>query len=132
MSLYQHTFLLCQLYIFLNLYAGWSLASVKQALSHLRWQRDRLDHLHTTVLPGGDQESPHLKICTMIVDIVSLVFSVKEQGDDYVLPDSETKLMNRVCLVRALMGQQRRAMVSKRLLVGARGAGWMYILYTHI
>ncbi len=98
---------------------GWSLSAVKQALSHLRWQRDRLDHLHAsaTSLHGSDTLTPHQKIMSMIVDLVGLVFS--QQGGKGKLDDSEdsrdtpsTDLMNRVVLIRQLMGQRRRAMVS--------------------
>ena len=100
-------------------FIGWSLSAVKQALSHLRWQRDRLDHLHAsaTSLHGPDTLTPHQKIISMIVDLVSLVFSQKEGKGK--LDDSadsrdtpSTDLMNRVILIRQLMGQRRRAMVS--------------------
>jgi hypothetical protein len=54
---------------------------------------------------------------SMIVDLVGLVFS--QQGGKGKLDDSEdsrdtpsTDLMNRVVLIRQLMGQRRRAMVS--------------------
>ena len=102
-------------------YVGWSLSAVKQALSHLRWQRDRLDHLHASAisLHGPDTLTPHQKIISMIVDLVSMVFSQK--GDKGNLDDSEdsrdapfTRLMNRVILIRQLIGQRRRAKVSPK------------------
>lgn len=100
---------------------GWSLSAVKQALSHLRWQRDRLDHLHAsaTSLHGPDTLTPHQKIISVIVDLVSLVFSQK--GGKGSLDDSSdsrdatsTELMDRVVLIRQLVGQRRRAMVSSK------------------
>ena len=100
---------------------GWSLSAVKQALSHLRWQRDRLDHLHAsaTSLHGPDTLTPHQKITSIIVDLVGLVFSQQEGKGK--LDDSEdsrdtpsTDLMNRVILIKQLIGQRRRAMVSSR------------------
>ena len=111
----------CTLYISVFYFIGWSLSAVKQALSHLRWQRDRLDHLHAsaTSLHGPDALTPHQKIISMIVDVVSLVFSLKSEKGS--LDDSEdsrdapsTKLMNRVILIRQLMGQKRRALVSSK------------------
>lgn len=95
---------------------GWSLNAVKQALSHLRWQRDRLDHLHASAasMHGPDVLTPHQKITSMIVDVVSLVFTQKrvegregESGDA-----SSIKLMNRVILLRQLVRQRKRALVS--------------------
>ena len=99
-------------------FVGWSLSAVKQALSHLRWQRDRLDHLHAsaTSLHGPNTLTPHQKISSVVVDLVSLVFSQKraeqkEDGTEESTGISSVKLMNRVILLRQLMGQRRRAMV---------------------
>ena len=100
------------------------MSAVKQALSHLRWQRDRLDHLHAsaTSLHGPDTLTPHQKIIAMIVDLVSLVFSQKggkekldDSADSHDTPSAN--LMNRVILIRQLMGQRRRAMVSSKYAV---------------
>lgn len=89
---------------------------MKQALSHLRWRRDRLDHLHAsaTSLHGADVLTPHQKITSMVIDVVSLVFSQKKEKVDDGEDSSDAasvKLMNRVVLIRQLMGQRRRAMV---------------------
>lgn len=54
-----------------------SLYGVKQALSLLRWQRDRLDHLEASS-ESAPEGSFHLRICSMLVDIVSQVFNLSE------------------------------------------------------
>jgi hypothetical protein len=58
-------------------YADISLSGVKQALSLLRWQRDRLDHLEafSNSAPEG---SFHLTIGSMLIDIVCQVFNLGE------------------------------------------------------
>ena len=51
-----------------------SLSGVKQALSLLRWHRDRLDHLEAS--SGSASEGAlHVTICSMLVDIVTQVFN---------------------------------------------------------
>ena len=56
-----------------------SLLGVKQALSLLRWQRERLDCLEvfSGSLPEG---SFHLTICSMLTGIVSQVFYLQGSG----------------------------------------------------
>ena len=124
MYMYMYHGYMCILFFVSLFFTGWSLSAVKQALSHLRWQRDRLDHLHAsaTSLHGPDTLTPHQKIIAMIVDLVSLVFSQKggkekldDSADSHDTPS--TNLMNRVILIRQLMGQRRRAMVSSKYAV---------------
>ena len=59
--------------------------------------------------------TPQQRIVSMIVDVVSLVFShrrIKEGGSRENGDASPVKLLNRVVLLRQLMGQRRRAIVS--------------------
>lgn len=78
--------------------AGWSLAAVKQALSHHRWQKDRMD-MHAS-RDSGSEGLLHQKITGIVVDLVSVAF----QGE---------KLLDRKELLQVLISQQQRAVVSR-------------------
>lgn len=79
---------------------GWSLPAVKQALSHLRWQRDRLDH--TSGSHGPD--SPLVKTCSVVVDCALEEFN--EQTDDYCY-----MTLDRVLILQHMLIQRQRALV---------------------
>lgn len=65
-----------------SVHADISLFGVKQALSLLRWQRDRLDHLEASS-GSAPEGSFHLTICSMLMDIVSQVFNMGKQLHTY-------------------------------------------------
>ena len=54
-----------------------SLSGVKQALSLLRWHRDRLDHLEASS-GSASEGSLHISICSTLLDIVTQVFNMGE------------------------------------------------------
>ena len=138
----QHQLLLCHLDI--------SLSGVKQALSLLRWHRDRLDHLEAS--SGAASEGTlHVTICTTLVDIVTQVFNIGKQhvracgacwvytcGEDMCMhhipcgcsdssASSAVKLLPRADLIITLIKHQQNAEVSCCVLAsstfGGRGLG---------
>ena len=70
----------------------WSLSSVKVALSHLHWQREKVLRSDTPL---------HLKIGSTLMEVVGAAFHLK--------PD---KLFNRTRMVKSLLSQQKRGAVS--------------------
>ena len=70
----------------------WSLSSVKVALSHLHWQREKVLRSDTPL---------HLKIGSNLMEVVGAAFHLK--------PD---KLFNRTRMVKSLLSQQKRGAVS--------------------
>ena len=70
----------------------WSLSSVKVALSHLQWQREKVLRSDTPL---------HLKIGATLMEVVGAAFHLK--------PD---QLFNRPRMVKALLSQQKRGAVS--------------------
>lgn len=80
---------------------GWSLPAVKQALSHLRWQRDRLHHLHSSTSHGPD--SPLAKTCSVVVNCAVGLFNHEADDEAY---------LDRALIVQHMLIQQRRALVS--------------------
>ncbi len=95
---------------------GWSLPAVKQALSHLRWQRDRLHHLHVGTSHGSD--SPLAKTCSVVVDCAVEVFSANN--------DNEEPYLDRILIMQHMLIQQHRALVSINATTGC-----VYILYNN-
>lgn len=55
----------------------------------------------------------------MIVDVVSLVFSQRRMKEGESGDASRVKLLNRVVLLRQLLGQRRRAVVGFKYLLNA-------------
>ncbi|XP_064390094.1 probable E3 ubiquitin-protein ligase HERC1 isoform X2 [Halichondria panicea] len=84
---------------------GWSLPAVKQALSHLRWQRDRLHHLHSSTSHGPD--SPLAKTCSVVVNCAVGLFNHEADDEAY---------LDRALIVQHMLIQQRRALKRKSAL----------------
>lgn len=82
---------------------GWSLPAVKQALSHLRWQRDRLHHLHVGTPHGPN--SPLAKTCSVVVDCALEVFNNNKD-------DNAEPCLDRVFIIQHMLIQQHRALVN--------------------
>ena len=70
----------------------WSLSSVKVALSHLHWQREKVRRSDTPL---------HLKLGSTLMEVVGGAFHLQ---DDH--------LFNRTRMVKALLSQQKRGAVS--------------------
>lgn len=87
---------------------GWSLSSVKVALSHLQWQREKVLRSETPL---------HLKIGSTLMEIVGAAFHLEPED-----------LLSRPGIVRALLSQHKRAYVSGCGLLGGCGlCEWVWL-----
>ena len=116
---------------------------MKQALSLLRWQRDRLDHLEASS-GSAPEGSFHLTICSTLVSIVSQAFHDSEPvtavGNNGVLrfcvcvakgksPANEVSgLLHRVELIKALLNHQRRAQVTNSMIKFTLSPGFLGVI----
>ena len=89
----------CRTYCILGIYkpfslpaVAWSLSSVKVALSHLHWQREKVLRSDTPL---------HLKLGSTLMEVVGGAFHLQEDH-----------LFNRTRMVKALLSQQKRGAVS--------------------
>ena len=87
-ALFQYLQMCCSLTIFVV----WSLSSVKVALSHLHWQREKVLRSDIPL---------HLKLGSTLMDIVGGAFHLQEE-----------QLFCRPRLVKTLLAQQKRGAVS--------------------
>ena len=80
------------MYIHIQLFLVWNLSTVKAALSHLHWQRQKVLRSETPL---------HLKLGSTLMEVVGASFHLQEE-----------QLFNRVRMVKAVLSQHKRGSVS--------------------